>query len=51
MLRIRASGPDVTFRSLLLVRKSAEGLRMVVMDLVSSSCTVLYSDAMYGSAL
>lgn len=43
--------PRHTLSSLLLVRKSAEGLRIVVMAFVSSSCTVLYSEAMYGSAL
>lgn len=41
----------VTLSSLLLVRKSVEGLRMAVMALASSSCTVLLLLPVYGSVL
>lgn len=41
----------LTLSSLLLVRKSVEGLRMEVMALASSSCTVLVVLEVNGSVL
>ena len=42
---------DVTFSSLLLVRKSVDGFRMAVMALASSSCTNRAVEDVYGSVL